>query len=301
MSEEKRTPNMGLAATAMMESYDHSVASRMHGRAGAATQSGGKGIAFEIMYCDKKNGANILMQDQCLTKMTNSSTATQADLVTMKGNKVVERIQCKDTPSISGTRKTIDQVKSGKYRSTQLVGTSESAATFNEKASAAGVTKKMEDSGISTKDTTRISNKYNQVSSLEGMGNIVKSSAKAGGIIGGGIAAVQSLANGDSLSETAGNVTANALKGSGTAAASTAVFELSTAGMAALPIPVPAKIAIATVGSALSGTVAGEVLDSVCEDVGDEVQRVVEDVTDTVYDIGSDIADSLETLFYLLF
>lgn len=301
MNEEKRNKNTGMVATAMTEGYDYSVVRRMNGRAGVATQNGGKGIAFEVMYGDKKNSTNVFKPEGYLTKLTKSSTATQADLVTMKGNKVVERIQCKDTPSISGTWKTLDQVRNGKYRTTQLVGTSESAAAFNEKASASGVTKQMKDSGISTKDTTRISNKYNQAGSVTGMGNIVKASAKAGGIMSGGIAAVESLVNGDSFSEAAGNVTSNTLKGAGTAAASTATFELSTAVLVSLPVPIPVKVAFAATSSILAGTVTGEVLDSVCEDIGDGVEKIVENVSDTVFDITSEVTDVLETFFYLLF
>lgn len=301
MNGEKRNKNMGMAATAMTEGYDYSVVRRMNGRAGVATPNGGKGIAFEIMYGDKMNGANAFKSEKCLTKLTKSSTATQADLVTMKGNKVVERIQCKDTPSISGTRKTLDQVRSGKYRATQLVGTSESAAAFNEKASASGVTKRMMDSGISTKDTTRISNKYNQMGSMTGMENIIKSSAKVGGVMSGGIAAVESLVNGDSFLEAAGNVTSNTLMGAGKAAVSTAAFELSTVALVSLPVPIPAKAALAATSSILAGTVAGEVLDSVCEDIGDGVEKIVGDVSDAVFDIASGVTDALETFFYLLF
>ena len=70
---------------------------------------------------------------------------------------------------------------------TQLVGTSESAAAFNAKAPSQGVTKVMKDSGISTKDTTRVSNKFNGVQSSTGIANAAKSSAKLGGAFGGGM------------------------------------------------------------------------------------------------------------------
>ena len=46
---------------------------------------------------------------------------------------------------------------------------SESAAAFNAKALLKGVTKVMKDSGISTKDTTRVSNKFNGVQSSTGI------------------------------------------------------------------------------------------------------------------------------------
>ena len=72
----------------------------------------------------------------------------------------------------------------------------------------------LKDSGISTKDTTRVSNKFNGVQSSTGIANAAKSSAKLGGAFGGGMAAVESIVNGDDLSTTTGNVASGALKGS---------------------------------------------------------------------------------------
>lgn len=192
----------------------------MSGRAGAYSPTGGKGNAFEVMYSDKKNLSNLLKPDTTTT-LTNSSTARQVDLVTKKGNRIIERIQCKDTPSAKGTMDTIKRVQNGQYRTTQLVGTSESAAAFNAKAPSQGVTKVMKDSGISTKDTTRVSNKFNGVQSSTGIANAAKSSAKLGGAFGGGMAAVESIVNGDDLSTTTGNVASGALKGSVSGAAGT--------------------------------------------------------------------------------
>ena len=157
---ENKEKTAGNLANSVVEGYDYSVAVRMSGRAGAYSPTGGKGNAFEVMYSDKKNLSNLLKPDTTTT-LTNSSTARQVDLVTKKGNRIIERIQCKDTPSAKGTMDTIKRVQNGQYRTTQLVGTSESAAAFNAKAPSQGVTKVMKDSGISTKDTTRVSNKFN--------------------------------------------------------------------------------------------------------------------------------------------
>ncbi|URW88258.1 hypothetical protein M5E84_09970 [[Ruminococcus] torques] len=210
---ENKEKTAGNLANSVVEGYDYSVAVRMSGRAGAYSPTGGKGNAFEVMYSDKKNLSNLLKPDTTTT-LTNSSTARQVDLVTKKGNRIIERIQCKDTPSAKGTMDTIKRVQNGQYRTTQLVGTSESAAAFNAKAPSQGVTKVMKDSGISTKDTTRVSNKFNGVQSSTGIANAAKSSAKLGGAFGGGMAAVESIVNGDDLSTTTGNVASGALKGS---------------------------------------------------------------------------------------
>ena len=171
---ENKEKTAGNLANSVVEGYDYSVAVRMSGRAGAYSPTGGKGNAFEVMYSDKKNLSNLLKPDTTTT-LTNSSTARQVDLVTKKGNRIIERIQCKDTPSAKGTMDTIKRVQNGQYRTTQLVGTSESAAAFNAKAPSQGVTKVMKDSGISTKDTTRVSNKFNGVQSSTGIANAAKS------------------------------------------------------------------------------------------------------------------------------
>ena len=144
---ENKEKTAGNLANSVVEGYDYSVAVRMSGRAGAYSPTGGKGNAFEVMYSDKKNLSNLLKPDTTTT-LTNSSTARQVDLVTKKGNRIIERIQCKDTPSAKGTMDTIKRVQNGQYRTTQLVGTSESAAAFNAKAPSQGVTKVMKDSKI---------------------------------------------------------------------------------------------------------------------------------------------------------
>ena len=268
---ENKEKTAGNLANSVVEGYDYSVAVRMSGRAGAYSPTGGKGNAFEVMYSDKKNLSNLLKPDTTTT-LTNSSTARQVDLVTKKGNRIIERIQCKDTPSAKGTMDTIKRVQNGQYRTTQLVGTSESAAAFNAKAPSQGVTKVMKDSGISTKDTTRVSNKFNGVQSSTGIANAAKSSAKLGGAFGGGMAAVESIVNGDDLSTTTGNVASGALKGS--------VSEATMAALAAAPIPLAAKVVIGIGAGMFAGSVASDVISDVCDGVGDIVSGIVDGIGD---------------------
>lgn len=298
MNSTNSKSNTGNIATFATEGYDYSVASRMAGRAGSSSPLGGKGNAFEIMYSDQKNLGNVL-KPGTTTRLTQSSTATQADLVTTKAGKIVERIQCKDTSSISGTADTIKRVKGGQYRATQLVGTSESAASFNAKASSSGVTKVMKDSGISTKDTSRVSNKFNGVSSTTGIGNAAKVSAKLGGALGGGVAAIESIANGDDFSTTTGNVASGALKGSLSGAAGTVTSEATMLALAAAPIPLAAKVVIGVGSGIVAGTAAGEVVSDVCDGVGEIVTDVVEGVGNVVSDICSGVGDFFDGLFSL--
>ena len=276
---ENKEKTAGNLANSVVEGYDYSVAVRMSGRAGAYSPTGGKGNAFEVMYPDKKN-LTILLKPDTTTTLTNSSTARQVDLVTKKGNRIIGRIQCKDTPSAKGTMDTIKRVQNGQYRTTQLVGTSESAAAFNAKAPSQGVTKVMKDSGISTKDTTRVSNKFNGVQSSTGIANAAKSSAKLGGAFGRGMAAVESIVNGDDLSTTTGNVASGALKGSVSGAAGTAASEATMAALAAAPIPLAAKVVIGIGAGMFAGSVASDVISDVCDGVGDIVSGIVDGIGD---------------------
>ena len=277
MSRENSIANV---ITMALEGYDYSVASRMAGRAGSSSPIGGKGNALEIMYADKKNLENVFKPGNLKTQLTKSSTATQADLITMNGSKVFERIQCKDTSSISGTAKTIKQVQSGQYRPTQLVGTTESAAAYNAKASQCGISKVMKDSGISTKDTSRISNKFNGVTSTTGIGNMVGTSAKLGGTLSGTFALADSLISGDDFSETTRNVTSSALKGATSSAVSTATAEGTLVALAAAPIPLGAKIIIAAGTSLLASSVTSELTGDICDGIAEVASDIADGVSD---------------------
>lgn len=87
----------------------------------------------------------------------------------------------------------------------------------------------MKDSGISTKDTTRVSNKFNGVQSSTGIANAAKSSAKLGGAFGGGMAAVESIVNGRRSVNDDRKCCVRRLKGSVSGAAGTAASEATMA------------------------------------------------------------------------
>lgn len=165
---------LGIAAEVAREGYEGSVMNRMAGRAGAYSPKGAPGNALEIMANDKSNLSNILKPDT-VTKLTKSSTATQVDAVTTKAGKVVERIQYKDTVSPAGVKKTLNQVKAGKYQQAQLRGTVEAAEKYNAAAKTSGVTKTMKSTGISHDTTQRIGDKFTkQPIKVASLGDAVK-------------------------------------------------------------------------------------------------------------------------------
>ena len=208
------------AGEALSYAYDASVVSRMAGRCGAATATGSKGIAFEILYTDKKNFENVFKNMgkslKGKTQFTKSPNAKAIDLITIDQNtgKVLERIQCKATTSVSGTDQVINAVKNGKYNSVQLVGTTEAAEMFNNKAVKESIAKEMKDSGISSKAAERIADKaLGNTSKIASIGKSVGKTAGIGGVIDGGFALIESVANGDDAYNTISNVSIESAKG----------------------------------------------------------------------------------------
>ena len=140
--------------------------------------------------------------------LTKSTTAVRDDLLIMNdAGGIVGRMQLKDTvPSIS---KTVNQVKAGKYAGTQLMGTPETVAAYNQavaKAAEKGVnvTQKMSGTGVSSADTARIASKTigNAAGKItpQAMGSLAASSGAVGAAISGGVEVISSgikLANGE--------------------------------------------------------------------------------------------------------
>ncbi|HCT91630.1 MAG TPA: hypothetical protein DF613_09685 [Lachnospiraceae bacterium] len=279
--------------------YEDSVMARMRGRSGAYTKTGAKGIAHEVMANDLANVRN-LTNPGTVTKMTKSPTARQVDAVTMQGNKVVERIQYKDTSSVSGLGKTLEQVQSGKYRQVQLRGTRETAEQFNRLASKSGITKRMESTGISSKTTQRIGEKFTgQMPGVAGIGDAMKGTAVAAGGITAVMEGVKSIVNGDSLSEGTSHVVSKTAESVVTAAASAAAAEAAVGGATALvaasAIPVAGPV-IALGGLAaglITGAAVGEVTDGLFDEIGDGVGEVVEGIGDGICEVAEGIGDGI--------
>lgn len=247
---------VGNVKTAVSEIYDASVISRMAGRSGAATVNGSKGIAFEIMYADKKNISNIFKKE-LKTIQTKNPTATQVDLVTInsEGSKVVERFQLKDIQSDSGMNKLIERIKNGDYRQSQLVGTDETVEIYNDVASKKGVTKAMKKSGISTKSTQRVANKaVSQVPAAAAAAESIAVSSATFAAFGAVIGLGESLIEGDDAADTISNTVVSGAKGAVAGAAGGAAGTLATAGLAAAGIANPVALVIIPVTATISAS-----------------------------------------------
>ena len=237
------------AANVLKHGYEASVKARALARAGACNNLNGH--ILEIMGADKTNLNPLNIVKGGHEKLTSSTTARVVDSVVMKGGKVISRVQYKDTPK--GIADTIRRVKSGQYDTTTLKGTTETARKFNAAAEKAGITKRMQDTGISGKTTKALARSCGACKQVP-LSKAVAWSAKSGGIWGGavsgGISAVTNViavcngekdgweATGCIVKDTAGG----ALSGAGAAAAATATGGLVAAGVA---------------GTALAGTAVG--------------------------------------------
>jgi hypothetical protein len=237
--------------------YEASVGMRALNRAGYCPQL--KGHVNEIMYCDKYNlnPGNILNGRHM--DLTKSTTAHMKDVIAKNSaGKVVGHAQLKDTISNAGVRKTVQQIKSGHYSKTRVIGTEETAAKLNKVLEKYGVKQRVENSGISSKTTSRIADK-----TLGKMPTISTtfSAAKAGGVtgaaVGAGMEAISSIGDwleGDkSAGEAAADVVVAGVKGGVTGAVS-GVIGSTAAGVTGSAITAATAT---TVGSAVAGTAVG--------------------------------------------
>ncbi len=267
-----------IVAISAEEGYEASAAARMAGRAGASSTTGAKGIAFETVYSDTQNIKDFVKGTDNVTKQTVSSTAKQVDLVKVnESGKVISRIQCKDTPN--SIPKTIDQVKSGKYTQAQLVGTTETAEAFNAEAKAAGVTKTMKDSGISTKTTERIAEKALS-SNPETVAKGVAKGASYAGVIDGGIAVYESVRDGDSIPDAIGHVATQTSVGTISGGAALGTASVAAAGLAAASAGPAATVLVPT---------------AVAVGVGVGVHKGAEYLVEK-YDVEETVSDTWETI-----
>lgn len=253
----KNTNSRNNVAGSASNVYEASVGMRALNRAGQNPQM--KGVAHEIMCCDKYNlnPGNILNGRHM--DLTKSTTAHMKDVIAKNSaGKVVGHAQLKDTISNAGVRKTVQQIKSGHYSKTRVIGTEETAAKVNKVLEKCGVKQRVESSGISSKTTSRIADK-----TLGKMPTIstVSSAATAGGVtgaaVGAGMEAISSIGDlleGDkSAGEAAVDVAVAGVKGGVTGAVSGAIGS-AAAGVTGSAITAATTT---TVGSAVAGTAVG--------------------------------------------
>lgn len=214
-----------------------------------------------------------MLKPGTVTKLTKFPVATQVDVVTMKGGKVLERIQYKDTPSVSGIHKTLKQVESGKYRQTQLRGTTETAEKFNRLDEKRGISKRMESTGISSKTTNRIGDKFTgQTPKMANIRNATKTSAIMAAGLTVGVEVFKSIANGDSVGECTGHVILKSAESAIIAAVSTAVaeatFGIASSLLASSCIRVAGPLIVAGAVAIGVGSLVGEAISDACFNIG---------------------------------
>ena len=253
----KNTNSRNNVAGSASNVYEASVGMRALNRAGQNPQI--KGIVHEIVYCDKYNLnlGNILNGRHM--DLTKSTTAHMKDVIAKNSaGKVVGHAQLKDTISNAGVRKTVQQIESGHYSKTRVIGTEETAAKVNKVLEKCGVKQRVESSGISSKTTSRIADK-----TLGKMPTISTtfSAAKAGGVtgaaVGAGMEAISSIGDwmegNKSAGEAAADVAVAGVKGGVTGAVSGAIGS-AAAGVTGSAITAATAT---TVGSAVAGTAVG--------------------------------------------
>lgn len=237
--------------------YDASVGTRALNRAGNNPQL--KGIINEIMYCDKYNTDPVNLFNGRHMDLTKSTTARMKDVIAKNSSgKVVKHAQLKDTISNAGVRKTAQQIKSGHYNKTRVIGTEETADKVNKVLEKCGVKQRVESSGISSKTTSRVADKtLGKMPTRFDMVSAAKSGGAAGAAVGAGIEAVSSIGDwlegNKSASEAVADVAVAGVKGGVTGAVS-GVIGSAAAGAAGSAI---AAATTTTVGSAVAGTAVG--------------------------------------------
>jgi hypothetical protein len=251
------TNNGGTAVAAAREAYEAKVGLEAVSRAGNNPQL--KGIVHEVLVKDSinYNPANIL--NGTTATLSESTTAIRDDILVKQGDKIIKRMQLKDTPN--SIAKTVWQTTNGKYSGTNLVGTKETVQAYNaavERAAAKGVsvTQKMSASGVSSSDTARIATKTLGNSAGKLSASSVAKVAGGSGVVGGaiscGIELVSSgvkLANGEiDGGEFVGNVAKETVGGGLAAAGGGAAATFAAAGTATLlagaaaPVWVPVAV-----------------------------------------------------------
>lgn len=255
-----------MSGTIVQQGYEASVGGRALARAigsgnnPAQSVAKVKGIAHEIMFCDKINTQPSNIVNGIHANLTHSATARMKDMVVQNADgKILHHMQLKDTVSNSGIRKTTQQVLKGHYNKTSIYGTEETTTAVNKALEATGKhVQKVKSTGISSKATGRIASKaVGKTPSLSVCGAAAKAGGATGAAIGAGIEAVTSIYDvingdkdvGDAVFDIAGAGIRGGITGAGSAFASTAA-----AGATGTAIGIATSTAV---GSAIAGTAIG--------------------------------------------
>lgn len=286
--------NVSTGLNSVQTIYEGSVNARVVERAGNLASSQSKGIAHEIMYADKMN---LTRPELGVTKLSTKTNAVRDDLVSVKDGVVKYRAQLKDTVSSSGVKKTVTQGMNGKYQGTNFMGTKETTELYNQ-ATKNTAAQKMSSTGISSKDTSRITESFSgKMTSLE---NIAHNSTRAGSfgaVASVAVGAVEDIVNSESGEEMLAHAAANGARGFASgyvgSAAATVATSATAAGIASVPALAAAPL-VAVAAPVAAGIVAATVAGKVVMDATDgEVKEVLEDIGRGVGDFISDAADEV--------
>ena len=240
--------------------YQESIIKRAVARGGHCPNL--KGHINEIMTVDKLNTNlhNIINGKKAY--LTKSTTAMRDDIIVKKSGKVVERYQLKDTPK--GIHNTIRKVEQHQYKGTNLMGTKETVAAYNnaiQKANAKGkkISQKMTSNGISSEKTALLSAQVLGGSISQNLKCIGKAAQKTGAMsaaLGGGIEAIKDVSAVYHGKEHLSEAVTNTAKEAGISYASAAIGEATniivTIGVAATPANAFAKPAGNISGTAMT-------------------------------------------------
>ena len=232
-----------------------------------------------------------------MTKLSTKTNAVRDDLVSVKDGVVKYRAQLKDTVSSSGVNKTVTQGMNGKYQGTNFMGTKETTELYNQ-ATKNTAAQKMSSTGISSKDTSRITESFSgKMTSLE---NIAHNSTRAGSfgaVASVAVGAVEDIVNSESGDEMLAHAASNGVRGFASgyvgSAAATVATSATAAGIASVPALAAAPL-VAVAAPVAAGIVAATVAGKVVMDATDgEVKEVLEDIGRGVGDFISDAADEV--------
>ena len=238
--------------------YEASVGVRALARAGANPQL--KGVAHELMFCDKFNvdPTHFLRGEHA--SLTKSATAQMKDVIIRSAQgRVIGHAQLKDTVSPSGVAQTVRQIVDGHYNKTAVYGTKETAAKVTDALGRTGkAAQKIRSSGISSETTSRIADKaLGRMPTATALGAAARSGGVAGAAFGAGIEAVSSISDMIDGRKTVGDaaidIAGAGVKGGITGAASGAAGSVA-AGAAGTVISAAAGTSI---GGALAATTGG--------------------------------------------
>lgn len=286
--------NVSTGLNSVQTIYEGSVNARVVERAGNLASSQSKGIAHEIMYADK---LNVTRPELGVTKLSTKTNAVRDDLVSVKDGVVKYRAQLKNTVSSSGVNKTVTQGMNGKYQGTNFMGTKETTELYNQ-ATKNTAAQKMSSTGISSKDTSRITESFSgKMTSLE---NIAHNSTRAGSfgaVASVAVGAVEDIVNSESGDEMLAHAASNGVRGFASGYVGSAVATVATSATAAGIASVPALAAaplVAVAAPVAAGIAAATIAGKVVMDATDgEVKEVLEDIGRGVGDFISDAADEV--------